>query len=363
MAKLLPLTPIWIINLVGCLVLVVLSVLTKLRASCLYQRERENALWLYINWISLALIIFSLSRAAGSIAERLLITAGQVEVWEFLKPFSSGINSISFLIIAIFTLGYKNAEETYQRLEARNAELEQAYGRIREQAKVKSDFVSAVSHELRTPLTSIKGYTSILLTEKLGKISSVQRERLSKIDKHSDRLTALINDLLDLSRIESGRVRMEMKPLELERVVRSAISTVETQAEEREIELKVALPSGLSLVMADKKSLEQIFINLLSNAIKYTRKGGEVTVRAVENQNVIQVDVSDTGIGVPEDCLGKVFDEFFRVDAHGGGQPRGTGLGLALVKRMVEAHRGKVWVESQMGKGSTFSFTLPSAKK
>ncbi len=362
MAKLLPLTPIWGINLIGCACLIILSVLTKLRAGRLHQREKENALWLYLNWVSLALLIFSLSRAAGYIAERFLITAGQVEVWEFLKPFSSGINSISFLIIAIFTLGYKNAEETHQHLSARNAELEQAYDRIREQGKMKSDFVSAVSHELRTPLTSIKGYASILLTEKLGKISPVQRERLSKIDKHSDRLTALINDLLDLSRIESGRARMEMKPLTLEKVINNALPTVETQAEVREIELKVTLPEGISAVMADEKSLEQIFINLLSNAIKYTREGGEVTVRAVENQNFVQVDVVDTGIGIPEDCLGKVFDEFFRVGGEAMAQTRGTGLGLALVKRMVEAHRGKVWVESQLGEGSTFSFTLPLAR-
>ncbi|MEA3560679.1 MAG: GAF domain-containing sensor histidine kinase [Candidatus Omnitrophota bacterium] len=256
---------------------------------------------------------------------------------------------------------WKSHQELETRVKQRTRELARANEELKKLNKMKSDFVSAVSHELRTPLTSIKGYASIVMNEKLGKLNSHQKERLAKIDKYSNNLTDLINGLLDISRIESGRVSMEIKQLEIKNMINGVIDILDLQLQEKGIKLKVVIPPDVKYVRGDKGQLERVLINLLGNAVKFIPDDGKITVIVHDKDNYIQIDVVDTGIGIIPGDLPKVFDEFYRTDNPINLKKKGSGLGLSLVSRIIEAHKGKIWVKSELGKGTTFSFTLPKA--
>ncbi len=251
-------------------------------------------------------------------------------------------------------------QELENKIQLRTKELSAALEEIKIVSKRKSDFINAVSHELRTPLTSIKGYASILAAGKLGELPAAAKERVEKINKHSDNLSELINGLLDISRIESGRVEMKLEPLDLLSMAQSLADMLAPPMKDKNVEFVVDIPEGLPQVRADKGQLERVFINLIGNAIKFTPPGGRITVaaRPVDN-TMIQVGVSDTGIGISEHDLKKLGEEFFRVDNDVNAKVKGTGLGLSLVKRIIEAHKGTFSISSQLNHGSTFSFTLP----
>lgn len=249
--------------------------------------------------------------------------------------------------------------ELEERVKARTQELFEANEQLVRLNKMKSDFVSAVSHELRTPLTSIKGYTALVSGGKLGPLTPEQAQRLEKINRHTDYLANLITDLLDIARIEAGHIDMQIKPLALGRLLDGVADLLAPQIKEKDLTLRVMIPPKLRPIQADENRLERVFVNLLSNAIKFTPPKGTVTVRAQAHDAFLQVDVSDTGIGIGPEDLSKVFSEFFRADNPVNRERKGTGLGLVLVKRIVEAHGGKIGVKSEMGKGTTFSFTLP----
>lgn len=255
----------------------------------------------------------------------------------------------------------RSQQELEKRVQERTKELAQANKELVRLNKMKSDFVSAVSHELRTPLTSIKGYASVMEQGKLGKLTNEQKERLSKINKHTDSLTALINDLLDISRIEAGRFAINIQEVSLEEIIDETVDVITPQAHQKEIKIKVGIEKGLDKIRADKEQIERSLLNLLSNAVKFTPKEGAITISANKNKDSVQIDVSDTGIGISKEDLPKVFDEFFRGDTPINRAVKGTGLGLSLVKRIVEVHGGKIWVNSELGKGTTFSLTLPLA--
>jgi signal transduction histidine kinase len=229
---------------------------------------------------------------------------------------------------------------------------------VEQLSKRKTDFISSVSHELRTPLTSIKGYSSILLAGTLGEIPPAVRERLEKINSHSDELTRMVNDLLDIARIESGKVVMHKVPVSLKETAEKAADLLSMQIKAKNIEFSCAA-AGIAEAFADRGQIERVFINLLSNAVKFTPAKGKIAVRAIAAAGGIQVDVSDTGCGIPEEAQARLFEEFYRVDNPINEGVKGTGLGLALVKRIIEAHEGKIWVKSKPGSGTTFSFTLP----
>ncbi|MCX7927247.1 MAG: ATP-binding protein [Candidatus Omnitrophica bacterium] len=246
-----------------------------------------------------------------------------------------------------------------RRVEERTKELSRALEQVKTINQRKSEFVSNVSHELRTPLTSIKGYASILLSGKLGVLPEEVSKRLEKINKHSDELVAFINDLLDISRIESGKAELRLAPYQLKSIIEEVVDLLQPQCKEKNITLKTEFDQ-LPLVLIDHSQIKRVFINLINNAIKYTNQGS-VTVRAYLQESMVQVDIQDTGCGIPEYALNKLFVEFYRVDSAVNQEVKGTGLGLALVKHIVEAHKGKIWVKSKLGEGSTFSFTLPVA--
>ncbi|MDD4980029.1 MAG: ATP-binding protein [Candidatus Omnitrophica bacterium] len=261
----------------------------------------------------------------------------------------------------LFEKTWNAQQELEKKVEERTRELTLAMEAIKKVSKRKNDFISSVSHELRTPLTSIKGYAAILIAEKLGHLPSEAKERLEKINRHSDELVHMVNDLLDIARIESGRIVMKMQGQDLKDILAAASDLVSIQSKNKNIKLTQDVQKGLPLVLADHDQIERVFINLLSNAVKFTPDNGRITVKAYTKDKMVQVDISDTGVGIPEDALPKLFEEFYRVDNAINQQVKGTGLGLSLVKHIIEAHNGKIWVESKAGKGSTFSFTLPLA--
>jgi len=252
-------------------------------------------------------------------------------------------------------------QELERKVEERTRELKNVLEEVRVISKRKTDFISSVSHELRTPLTSIKGYAAILLAGKLGDIPKEVKERLEKINLHSDELAHMVNDLLDISRIESGRVAMKKETLDLGEITEKTVDLLSVQAKEKHIELSYSIDALARSVLADRNQIERVFINLIGNALKFTPQAGKITIHSRSAQNMAQVDITDNGCGIPLEAQEAIFEEFYRVDNAINQEVKGTGLGLALVKHIVEAHGGKIWVQSRAGKGSTFSFTLPLA--
>jgi PAS domain S-box-containing protein len=231
-----------------------------------------------------------------------------------------------------------------------------------EAERAKSEFVSTVSHELRTPMTSIKGYTDLLLMGAVGELTEQQRHFVSIIRNNADRLTALVNDLLDISRIESGRIELHMKPVAIQDVVDQVTSSLQPRASSRDLTLKVDVDPNLPAVWGDSDRIAQILVNLIGNAIQYTPPGGEIAISARVRGEKMEISVADTGIGISEENQRKIFDRFFRADDPLVQETPGTGLGLPITASLVEMHGGEIWVESELGEGSTFTFTLPLAE-
>jgi two-component system, OmpR family, phosphate regulon sensor histidine kinase PhoR len=223
---------------------------------------------------------------------------------------------------------------------------------------MRRDFVANVSHELRTPVAVIKGYAETLLTEDLLDDPQRRERFLGIIAKHADRLSNLVRDLLTLSELESGEVALQPQTLDLEEAVKHAMLLVGQRAEEKGIVMEWRGGSGTVTVIADRGKLEQVLINLLDNAIKYSGEGGTVNVEAAEEGEMVRVFVRDSGIGIPEKELPRLFERFYMVDEARSRERGGTGLGLSIVKHIVQAHGGIVSVASTQGKGSVFSFTL-----
>ena len=230
---------------------------------------------------------------------------------------------------------------------------------LRNVERMKSDFVSTVSHELRTPLTPIKGFIRTLLDDTDGMYDQETRmEFYGIIDSECDRLVRLINDLLNVSRIESGRpLQLNHDSMSLTTLIEKCMSFQRGSTEKHELVLEV--PHNLPPIIADKDKVDQIITNLLSNAIKYSPLGGTITTRVIDEGEKLCVSVTDHGMGIPAEQIDKVFDRFYRVNGGDAQKVGGTGIGLFLVKNLVEAHGGIVWVDSTVGKGTTFSFTLP----
>lgn len=225
--------------------------------------------------------------------------------------------------------------------------------------RLKNEFISTVSHELRTPMTSIKGYTDLLFLGMAGGLTDAQRSFLQIIKSNADRLTALVNDILDISRIETGRLRLNIEPLDLSQIITDAVIAFQEQYREKDLTLEWQALPDLPQVRGDAARVTQILNNLLANAWQYTPGGGRVRISVQPTEGFVQVDVSDTGIGISPDDIGRIFDRFYRVDHPLVREVRGTGLGLSIVKMFVELLGGQIWVESKLGEGSTFSFTLP----
>jgi signal transduction histidine kinase len=251
-------------------------------------------------------------------------------------------------------------EELYSGLEQkvidRTAQLQAANVELERASHMKSEFLTMISHEFRTPLTSIITFTELLLDSAAGQVNQEQQEYLTDVLESSHRLLQMITDLLDLSRLEAGKTKLFREALSIRDLVRNAERTVRPLAERKEQSLTFDLKEDLPLVDADGLRVTQVLLNLLGNAIKFTPEQGRITITAHVQAPFLEVAVSDTGIGIGPGDQERIFEKFSQ---SGRERPEGTGLGLPLARSLVELHGGNMWVESELGRGSTFRFTLP----
>lgn len=251
-------------------------------------------------------------------------------------------------------------EESEENLINKNKELESANKKLQQLDKLKSNFLSIVSHELRTPLTTIQGYITFLRSEKSGNLNVEQKECLKISEETADQLNYLIEELLDLSKIEAGEFKVKLTSVDMREIVEKAVLSLKLFADEQGVLLKNHLAQNLPNALADSERILQVVVNLLKNSIKFNKRGGEANITAsyAGQNNRIVFSISDTGIGISKDHIDKIFDKFYQVDTSGKRKYGGCGLGLAITKSIVELHRGRIWVESKLNEGSKFFFEL-----
>ena len=271
------------------------------------------------------------------------------------------------------------SEDSYRAMEAQNAELRRAVAHLRELDELKANFLATISHELRTPLTSVIGFSEMLLDGVVGDLAEGQREYVQTILERGEELLRLITQLLELSRMEVGTVRLDLAPGDLAPLVDRAIDTLRPEAARAGVTvLSEVDPATTPRVLVDAHKVGQVLLNLLGNAIKFTPSGGRVVVRAVpapihrpfeeedlfgpEADDAVRLSVEDTGEGIEPDKLDRIFDRFYQVDSSPTRRHGGAGLGLAIVKSLIEAHGGEVWAESERGHGTTVHVTFPRAR-
>jgi signal transduction histidine kinase len=240
-----------------------------------------------------------------------------------------------------------------------NDELSRLYAELEATSRHKSEFLANMSHELRTPLNAILGFAQVLRERMFGDVNEKQEEYLDDILSSGHHLLSLINDVLDLSKVEAGQVELVMAPFSLREALERGVVVVRERASTDEVSVALAADPDADIVEGDERRIQQVIFNLLSNAVKFTPTGGAIDVSTARVNGEVRVSVSDTGPGIAPEDHERLFDEFQQADA-GIEQREGTGLGLALSKRLVELHGGRIWVESELGRGSTFVFTLPA---
>jgi two-component system, NarL family, sensor histidine kinase BarA len=270
-----------------------------------------------------------------------------------------------------------SVRESFRQLEEKTARLQEAFDRLRELDRLKSNFLATVSHELRTPLTSIIGYSEMLSEGLGGELKPEQLEFVKTIHDKGEQLLSLIMSLLDLSKLESGTMRMSIRQVRIENVLREVVSTLTPTARKKAVNLHLEAAGDLAELRGDPERLRQVFLNLVENAIKFTPSAGSVTLRARMVEDVdgddgglavlapmrarVEVHVLDSGIGIPPREREKVFDPFYQVDSSSTREYGGTGLGLSIVKRLVEAHGGRIRIEENTPKGTVFVVSFPQA--
>lgn len=275
---------------------------------------------------------------AGSLAAQFRIEIEHKAVVVTLSPVALGIEETLGVVAVIRDI-------------SREAEIE----------RLKNEFISTVSHELRTPLTSIKGYADLLASgnEQVGALNALQNRFVSVIQANANRLAELVNDILEISRIETGRVKLQFAALDVAEILKEVTISFEGQLVQKTMTLALDLPPSLPPVWADKARLVQVLVNLIGNAWQYTPEGGKIAVSALAQPGFVQIDVADTGIGIPAEDVDHIFDRFFRSERHEVQLVDGTGLGLSITKSFVDMLGGNIWVKSEIDQGTTFSFTVP----
>lgn len=230
---------------------------------------------------------------------------------------------------------------------------------VKELDRMKSDFIAMVAHELRAPIATVEQQLSVILNKMAGEVTDKQEELLVRAKERTKGVLTLIKDLLDLSKIEAGKMVQYKEPLALQEVIQRAVDLMRAEAEAKNIGLEFLYPNLTPLIEADRNSMEGIFTNLISNAIKYSPNQGRVWISLGEEGGFVKASVSDTGIGIKKEDLSRIFDKFYRVKTAETRQIIGTGLGLSIVKSIVDAHLGSISVESEVGKGTTFTLLFP----
>jgi signal transduction histidine kinase len=300
--------------------------------------------------------------AAGALILALLL--GFVLSWSVIGP----IQSIDTRLAAIASGDFSGHVEVQNRDELgalganvnrMNDELRRLYTELEAASQHKSEFLANMSHELRTPLNAVIGFSQVLRDEMVGSVNEKQAEYLDDITSSGNHLLSLINDVLDLSKVEAGQVELEVHPFSLREALERGVVMVRERATEDGVRVELAADPEVDPVNGDERRIKQVIFNLLSNAVKFTPAGGEVDVSATRVNGEVRVSVADTGPGIAPDDRDRIFEEFQQSEA-GVGHRDGTGLGLALSKRFVELHGGRIWLESDLGQGSTFTFALPA---
>ena len=300
--------------------------------------------------------------AVGAIVLALLL--GYVLSWSLIGP----IQRIDHRLAAIASGDFSGHVDVSNRDELgalainvnrMNDELQRLYKELEAVSKHKSEFLANMSHELRTPLNAIIGFSQVLREGMSGEINAKQQEYLDDILTSANHLLALINDVLDLSKVEAGHVELQVAPFSLQDALERGVSMVRERATNVGVQVTLHANGGLDVVTGDERRIRQVIFNLLSNAVKFTPAGGLVDVAAAQANGEVRVSVADTGPGIAAEDLDRIFEEFQQTEA-GARQQEGTGLGLALSKCFVEMHGGRIWCDSEIGKGSTFVFTLPA---
>jgi len=271
------------------------------------------------------------------------------------KGFEQGLPLVIHNALSAFKRD-KERERLQKEVAAKKIELEAANKKLKELDRIKSDFVANVAHEFRTPLTIIKGNVDLVVKGGLGEVTSQQKEMLDGAKNIANRLARLVNDLLDISKIESGKMKLREDLININKIIEENLPGFTKMIKDRKQTLKKELAIDMPDIKADMDKITQVFVNLLSNAIKYSPEQGSIVVKSVNLENEIMVEVSDTGEGVSQENLDTIFDKFTRVTAE---KKEGTGLGLPIAKDIVVLHKGRMWVKSEIGKGSQFYFTLP----
>ncbi len=249
----------------------------------------------------------------------------------------------------------------FKDLSEANRQLEDSYQRLKSLDSVKMEFFALLSHELRTPLTTIKGYADLLEDGVLGPLNEEQRDKLAKISAGVDRLTRIVDNLSDLSSIASRKYTMDIIPVSLNDLISEVAKGIAFLAEKKGIRLSWEVPIDLPMVFVDRARISQVTLNIINNAIKYTPPGGSIAIKAKDEKDHVLVSVRDTGIGIPKKDLENIFSGFYHAGYKLSYEYKGAGLGLALSKGIIESHGGRIWAESEVGKGSTFYFTLPKS--
>jgi signal transduction histidine kinase len=299
--------------------------------------------------------------AAGAIVLALLL--GFVLSWSVIGPIQSIDSRLAAIASGDFS-GHVNVTNRDElgalaaNVNRMNDELQRLYKALETTSQHKSDFLANMSHELRTPLNAIIGFSQVLRDGISGEINAQQAEYLDDIVTSANHLLALINDVLDLSKVEAGQVELQVAPFSLRDALERGVSMVREQATTNGVQVALHANGGIDGVTGDERRIRQVIFNLLSNAVKFTESGGLVDVGAAQRNGEVEVSVADTGPGIAAEDLDRIFEEFQQTET-GARQHDGTGLGLALSKRFVEMHGGRIWCESELGKGSTFRFTLP----
>ncbi|MDO8568526.1 MAG: ATP-binding protein [Dehalococcoidales bacterium] len=252
-------------------------------------------------------------------------------------------------------------KELVDRLQGSNKLLYEANEELKKATQAKSEFLAHISHELRTPLNVIIGFSELMLDGIPGKVNEEQKQCLSDIRSSGQHLLNLINNILDLSKIESGKMELKIKDFPVSDLIESMRTAITTRFVQRKQTLEIKVEKALPPVRADKEKVRQVLINLIGNATKFTPDGGNIRVEATRQNGCCQVSVMDNGIGIKKEYQHKLFEPFVQLDSPLGGEKSGSGLGLSIARQIVEKHDGKIWFESEYGKGSCFSFTLPLA--
>jgi signal transduction histidine kinase len=304
-----------------------------------------------------------LAAAAKHIAEGDLISKVAVKSRDEIGELATSFNRMAEAIQQREGTLRSHAEQLNRlnhQLVEQQQQLQQINSQLAAASRHKSQFLANMSHELRTPLNAIIGFSGILLNPALGKVSDEERQEfLGNIMASGKHLLDLINEVLDLSKIEAGKVALSQDRLSVPDILESVRQTVEPLAEKKRITITTEVDSSLTSLTADETKFRQILYNLLSNAIKFTPEAGQVTLRARANDSGAEFSVSDTGIGIRPEDRERIFQEFEQVEMSAERRFEGTGLGLTLAKKLVELHDGRIWLDSEVGKGSTFSFVLP----